>query len=199
MSDSTNDKSKTVTFKSTNNSDEEVVINNINEEQPRKKTKLSFGYYKVTFNSGKDFLQDKEVVEVCKSLTQDDYAHGWQSVLPRPRKGRKGHSTAQPIHHWSVTLAQLPPHLWRKLRTNYDEDGKPFHPVIKDNIYHYTVSPSEHDNNLHLLNEELRKGYDANKTIVKDLVNKLDGLNSWLVLRGRRFCKGTLDMEINYY
>jgi hypothetical protein len=148
-------------------------------------------------NISNEYSQIVDTEVVCKPLTQEDYTNGWQSVLPRPRKGR-GHVSAQPIHHWSVTLAQLPPHLWRKLRTDYDEDGKPFHPVIRDNIYHYTVSASEHDNNLHSLNEELMKGRKADKTVVKDLVNKLDSLNSWLVLRGRRFCKGTLDMELSY-
>jgi hypothetical protein len=196
MHDSTHEKNQIVS----NDSDvEEVVANVTKEERPKKKAKLPFGHYKVIMNSGKEYSQNVDLSEVvCKPLTQEDYSNGWQSVLPRPRKGRKENTLAQPIHHWSVTLAQLPPHLWRKLRTEYDEDGKPFHPVIKDNIYHYSVSASEHDKNLHLLNEELVKGCKADKAIVKDLVNKLDGLNSWLVLRGRRYCKGTLDMDVRY-
>jgi hypothetical protein len=196
MHDSTHEKNQIVS----NDSDvEEVVANVTKEERPKKKAKLPFGHYKVIMNSGKEYSQNVDLSEVvCKPLTQEDYSNGWQTVLPRPRKGRKENTLAQPIHHWSVTLAQLPPHLWRKLRTEYNEDGKPFHPVIKDNIYHYSVSASEHDKNLHLLNEELVKECKADKAIVKDLVNKLDGLNSWLVLRGRRYCKGTLDMDVRY-
>jgi hypothetical protein len=197
MSDFTNEKNQSVS-KSTHVSDvEEPVANVTKEERLKKRVKLPFGHYKVNMNCYNDYSQIVDTEVVCKPLTQDDYAHGWQTVLPRPRKGR-GNISAQPIHHWSVTLAQLPPHLWRKLRTEYDEDGKPFHPVIRDNIYHYTVSASEHDENLHLLNEEIMKGRKADKTIVKDLVNKLDTLNSWLVLQGRRFCKGTLDMDVSY-
>lgn len=175
------------------------------EERPKKKAKLPFGHYKVTVtegvsNFGQGFTKTGVQEVVCKPLTQEDYANGWQTVLPKPRRGRKGVSgSSQPVHHWSVTLAQLPPHLWSKYRLDYDEDGKAFYPVIKDNIYHYTVSPSEHDSTLRKLNEELEKGFKADKVVVKELVNKLDGVNGWLVTRARRFLKGTLDMTVAYY
>lgn len=203
MSDSINKKNQLVT-NNLDSDNEEVVTKDLkvtkDEERPKKKAKLPFGHYKATIKVANTYSGEPVLEEViCKPLTQEDYSNGWQTALPRPRKGQKGQSLAQPIHHWSVTLGQLPPHLWKKLRTDYNENGEQFYPVIRDNIYHYTVSSSEHDDNLILLNNELMKESKADKTVVKDLVNKLDGLNSWLVLRGRRYVKGTLDMTIAYY
>jgi len=181
------------------------VEEQVAEERPKKKAKLPFGHFKVTVvedvnNFGQAFTKTGEKEVVCKPLTQEDYANGWQTVLPRPRRGRKGvHGSSQPVHHWSVSLAQLPPHLWSKSRLDYDEDGKAFYPVIKDNIYHYTVTPSEHDSSLKQLNEELEKGFKADRVVVKQLVDKLDSVNGWLMIRARRFLKGTLDTTISYY
>lgn len=159
-------------------------------EQKVKKSKLPFGHYKVKLSKTKE--EGSEDV-VCKPLTQEDYANGWQAVLPHSSKGNK-----QPIHHWSVTLAQLPPHLWNSYRVSYDEDGNEFHPVIRDGIYHYTVTDTEHDETLLELRKELQRGYYARHDKVKEYVKKLDGVNGWLVIRAKKFLKGTLDDGVVY-
>ena len=185
-------------------SDEEQVIEQKQEDnnRPKKKSRLNFGHYKVNCiegvsNLGLDFTKTGEKELVCKPLTQDEYAEGWQTSLPRPVKGHK-EKKSQPVHHWSVSLAQLPPHLWSKYHVNYDNDGNKFYPIIKDNIYHYTVSESEHDKILFELKDELEKSFSANKDTVKELLAKLEGVNGWIITRARKFLKGSLDMEIVY-
>ncbi len=180
------------------NSVENVESNVVQTEQKTKKNKLPFGHYKVTHTkvsqqSETSYTPEGQEEVVCKPLTQDDYANGWQAVLPRPCKHKK-----QPIHHWSVTLAQLPPHLWCKYHEDVDEDGNAFYPVIRDGIYHYTVTETEHDETLVALRHELQRGYSANKDKVREYVKKLDGVNGWLVIRAKKFLKGTLDNDVVY-
>jgi hypothetical protein len=166
-------------------------------EQKTKKSKLPFGHYKVQLHKGiktdTKFTTESSEEVICKPLTQEDYANGWQVVLPHPSKANK-----QPIHHWSVTLAQLPPHLWSYYRDSYDEDGNKFHPVIRDGIYHYTVTETEHDEKLMELRNELQRGYHARHDKVKELVKSLDGVNGWLMIRAKKFLKGTLDQDVGY-
>lgn len=167
-----------------------------NEEQRTKN--LPFGHYKAKCSKVSrqsallcNFEGFEEVI--CKPLSQEDYANSWQVVLPRPSKYNK-----QPIHHWSVTLGQLPPHLWSKYRSEVNKDGTNFNHVIYDNIYHYTVSKTEHDNTLFALRKELKRGYNANRDTIYKYVKELDGINSWLVLRALKFLKGHLENDVVY-
>lgn len=167
------------------------------EEKKPKKAKLPFGHYKVTVlkgsNENNKFLKQSEDVVVCKPLTQEQYADGWRSVLPKPKRGK------QPIHHFSISLGLLPPHLWSKLHREYDDDGNDYYPIIKDNIYHYKITESEYDETLVALYHELYRGIHADRSKVKSYLDKLDNVkNSWLVIRARKFLKGTLDDCIEY-
>ena len=169
-----------------------------NEYQKTKKNKLPFGHYKVRYSKlskQSELSYNHEGFDeiVCKPISQEDYANSWQVVLPRPCKYYK-----QPIHHWSVTLAQLPPHLWTKYREEVNEDGKKFYPIIRDNIYHYTVTKTENDETLMALRRELQHGYKANRDTVYKYVKKLDGVNSWLVIRALNFLKGHLENDVVY-
>ena len=183
---------------------EEQVVNNQqnNDNRPKKKSRLNFGHYKVTVIEcvnamGIGYTKTGEKELVCKPLTQDEYAEGWHTKLPRPVKGRKG-KRSQPVHHWSVSLAQLPSHLWYKYHVDYDDEGNKFYPIIKDNIYYYTVTESDNDKTLFQLKDELEKSFSANKNTIKELLDKLEGVNGWIITRARKFLKGTLDMEIVY-
>lgn len=181
---------------------QEVHVKNVEmseqTEKVVKKTKLPFGHFKVTMSSASGYTEvtQKPLVTgeesmIVKPLTQEDYSNGWNQVLPLPKRGR------QPVHHWSVPLAQLPPHLWSKLHYEYDE-GHKYIPVIKDNIYHYTVTESEHDDTLRKLHTEVYRGMEADRTRVKELVSKLDGMNSWLVTRARKFLNGNLEQNVAF-
>ena len=143
-------------------------------ERVEKKRKLPFGHY---MSSQIENLE-------CKPLNQEDYSEGWRTVLPKPDK-------SNPIHHWSVTLAQLPPHLWIKYRKSY-EDNKPFYPIIKDNIYYYSINESKYDNELKLLYLELMKGTTASRNTIKEILLTLEGqVTGWLIIRAKKFLKET--------
>jgi hypothetical protein len=150
-------------------------------KEVKKAIKREFGHYEVIVTKG-----EKEEKEVVKPITQDDIAEGWQATLPKIRK-------RQPIHHWSVTLAQLPPHLWHKYRIDYDENGKEFYPSIQDGIYRYSVNETKYDLILKQLYAEMMKGYTANNEIIKDLLKSLENqVNGWLIIRAKKYVKESI-------
>lgn len=155
-------------------------------EQKTKKEKLPFGHYKVNHikvSQQSEFSYNiigNEIV-ICKPLTQDDYANGWQAIIPRSSKNNK-----QPIHHWSVTLAQLPPHLWNVYKKDIRKDSELFNRVIHDGIYYYTITPTDYDEILIALYHEIQCNYNLNKDNIREYVKKLDGLNSWLIIRANK-------------
>jgi hypothetical protein len=97
-------------------------------------------------------LDGKEIKVLINPLTQEDIADGWTLVLPRARKN----ST---IHHFSVYLSQLPPHLWHRLVVDHKSDS---YKEITDDIYKYSVKMSKHD-------DEVRKLYSLIESKCPDL------------------------------
>jgi hypothetical protein len=155
-------------------------------KEVKKIKKREFGHYEVIVKKGISEHEKREEKEVVKPITQDDIAEGWQANLPMKRK-------RQPIHHWSVTLAQLPPHLWHKYRLDYDENGKGFYPSIQDGIYRYSVNETKYDLILKQLYTEMMKGYNANSEIIKDLLKSLENqVNGWLIIRARKYVKESI-------
>ena len=160
---------------------EEIELENKPSKEIKKNKKREFGHYEVVVSKG-----EKEEKEVVKPLTQDEIAEGWQATLPKRRK-------RQPIHHWSVTLAQLPPHLWTKYRLDYDGNGKGFYPSIQDGIYRYSVNETKYDLILKQLYTEMMKGYTANVEIIKDLLKSLENqVNGWLIIRAKKYVKESI-------
>ena len=164
-----------------------VQVNQENNDTPKKR-KLPFGHFKVRLtnclNSSTDkFIPGNVEERVWKGLTQDELADDWHQVIPRMRRG-------QPVHHWSVNLAQLPQHLWSRYRSRVDDDGNIFYPAIKDGVYHYSVTQTEYDAVLRQLYQEVSRGCLANKQRLHELVGKLDNkVNGWLVIKARRLMK----------
>ena len=159
---------------------------------------LPFGHFRLrmpqcTFDSMQNANYSNDVDIVCKSLTQEDYADGWRTVLPKPRKNK------QPVHHWSVTLAQLPPHLWSKIRQPfYNSNGEKTYHVIKDKNYYYSVMPSEFDDTLISLYDELQEPFHFNVDRIREHLDELGNMNSWLVIRGRKIVNNKLDTSVVY-
>jgi len=156
------------------------------EKTGENKNKLPFGHYRVDLKYGEKsvdskFKQSETKTIVCKPLTQKDYADGWQPVLPNPSK-------RNPIHHFSVTLANLPPHLWVDLLKDYEKSSKLLSKnKFKDNIYYYTVSESENDEVLVQLYYELQKR-NPDSVLVKNYLEQLgDETSGWLVMRAKKF------------
>ena len=134
--------------------------------------KLQFGCFNVKLTN----TDGSSETVLCKPLTQSEYADGWQCVLPqRTRKSD--------LHNWNVSLAQLPPHLWSKCRTYYNDDGKECYRKINDNIYVYNVVKTDYDDMMHELHSHLHQA-NPNKNAIRTLVNELkDNVSGWLLTR----------------
>ena len=143
------------------------------------KNKLQFGHYKVVVKKNKKQGEFEEEVVVCKPLTQDEITDGWRQVLPTINR-------TSPIHHWSVTLAQLPPHLWKQYRVSYN-DGKKFYPIIKDGIYNYSVNQTNYDLTLVKLYKELKNVKGVDVSTIETYLKELENVNGWLINRARKF------------
>ncbi len=142
-----------------------------------KESGLKHGQFKVKMQNA-----DKQSVEVIVNPpTQEDYAEGWNLVLPREHKN----STT---HHFSVYLSQLPPHLWHAVRTVYDEDGSEQYAKIFDNIYHYTVKQAKTDSDVFALYNLVTKQHSY---LYQEQISKLykqleqQRVKGWVMLRAK--------------
>jgi len=124
---------------------------------------------------------NKEYEEV-KYLTQNDLAEGWQQIIPRSNKKNF-------INHFSITLAHLPRHLWRKLKkTNKVNNELSPYKMIKDGLTRYTIIESNQDYLMINIYEELEKLY-PNIELLKEFCEELDKSqhSSWLVILTKNF------------
>jgi len=138
------------------------------------KRKLPFGHFKVDGN-------------VIKPISQVEIAKGWQLRMPNFNK-------SFPIHHWSVTLAQLPPHLWDSIRTDY-KNNKSFIPIIREGNYFYSVNQTKYDETFRNIYNELLKGFKSDNNKLKEFLSLLDeDVNGWLIIRAKSFMKGNYDI-----
>ena len=87
------------------NKNQDVQENKNQDVKENKRRKLPFGQFKI-------YTASEE--HIIKPLSQEEIAEGWQLKVP-------AYQNTQPVHHWSVTLAQLPPHLWEKLSVDYKD------------------------------------------------------------------------------
>ena len=139
-------------------------------------SKLKFGWYSVSMPHVGEV--EPETV-LCPPLSQNDFADGWQAVLPRK-------TPKADIYSWNVNLAQLPPHLWHKCHVNYRE-GKPYYNRVRDGIYLYNVALTEHDDNMRTLYKELQRPV-LNKGYISDLYEMVkEHASGWLLIRARNY------------
>ena len=155
------------------NKNQDVQENKNQDVKENKRRKLPFGQFKI-------YTASEE--HIIKPLSQEEIAEGWQLKVP-------AYQNTQPVHHWSVTLAQLPPHLWEKLSVDY-KDGKKYIPIIKDGIYYYSLNSTKYDDNLKSLYYEIQKGYNPNINSIKELLKNInDEVNGWLIMRAKAVVK----------
>lgn len=113
--------------------------------------------------------------------TQQEYSEGWRVVLPR--KTKKSY-----IHHFNIYLSQLPPHLWRNVRSvNKNEET---YNTITERIYTYTVKKSPSDKKLFELYEQLEKpspSLDVVSSLYKELMES--SVKGWIMFKARRLLK----------
>jgi hypothetical protein len=116
---------------------------------------LRHGQFRIQMKASEDNL----IEHVVEHLSQEDLAEGWRLVMPRVYQD----ST---IHHFSVYLSQLPPHLWKKLRLNRNKHNGEYR-TINDGIYQYTVKPSKNDKVIMELYNLVQSNYPDNSEITR--------------------------------
>lgn len=143
----------------------------------RVETKCNFklGQFKIVTK-----MEETEVEQLIEPLNQNDYAEGWRMVLPNVHK-------TSTRHHFNVSLANLPPHLWSKIRYDVKCNYLP----IMDNIYQYTVKKHDSDEDLfelyHLVNNP-DPNYNWDKLdLVQELYNSLqkENVKGWIMTRAK--------------
>jgi hypothetical protein len=123
-------------------------------------------------------------------LNQLQLSKGWQLVVPRPRKVKVEHNGRTLYRRnykvFKVNLSQLPSHLWWKLRKVY-ENGIYSYSYVKDNMYKYIVQPTNVDDEIRQLCDELPFNiyFEENISRIKQLLDLMDknNVNGWVVLR----------------
>jgi hypothetical protein len=130
-----------------------------------------------------DYEQSDRAQHTVSMLTQQEYAHGWQQVLPKRRlyiKTTKVNDVeveklGSNVYKLKVNLCQLPSHLWGRSSN-----------VINDNIYQYTVERTNVDTEIIELYNIVNEQYNpSNKERVTELLNILkdNDVFGWVVIR----------------
>ncbi len=146
----------------------------------------------------KQFEQIDQNTYIVNMLNQHELADGWTQVLPYPRSVTRKFKnldengvettverTVKQLFKMRVNLAQLPHHLWHKMKRYND-----FSYVVKNRIYHYLVENTAVDNEIRELVylTSLEKTAE-NKEKVKELLNVLkdNDVYGWVVIRARNY------------
>lgn len=137
---------------------------------------LKHGQFKVQIYTNEETVEDC----IINNLTQEEMADNWQLVLPEKQK-------VTTTHHFSVYLSQLPPHLWKLLRTNVDANNSEHYETIYDNIYQYSVKMSKFDDDLRALYNLVTASQPDLKQITQ-LVEELEKqrVKGWLMIRAKK-------------
>ena len=125
--------------------------------------------------------------KLIKPLSQNDLASGWQLVVPRIKyytklnENESGFKKYSNIYRSKINMAQLPPHLWSKVRYQYNGNIK-----VSDKSHYYYVEKTNVDSELYELNTILQKPYEVKNTDkVIELLNVLkdNDIYGWLVIK----------------
>lgn len=129
----------------------------------------------------------KQELEISK-LSQEELADDWMQVLPRKK--------SQQIHHFNISLAELPQHLWNNINVRssqyIDENNINLYTdnyyIVTDKIFIYSINRTIHDKYIYELYKELNNKY-TNKNKIYDLykyciINRLYG---WIILKAEKY------------
>ncbi len=144
----------------------------------------------------KDYEVIDSVTHTVQMLTQNDYAEGWQQVVPNVKtytktfkddEGNEQTRIGSNIFRMKVNIAQLPPHLWNRMR--YLNES---HWTVRNGMHYYLVEATAVDNEIRRLvhltsfpkEEEFRKE-------VMDLLNVLkeNDVYGWVVIKAKNLYK----------
>jgi hypothetical protein len=112
-----------------------------------------------------------------KPLSQNQIAQGWRQVLPRRKKmvfkytndsGVEKERNTSNEFYFKINLAQLPRHLYNKLRPVY-KNRELSHYHARDNIYNYIIHPTNVDDEIRELALFLNQNNDSVANITVDM------------------------------
>ena len=128
----------------------------------------------------KTINNNKEEFDFDK-ISQEELADGWIQVLPR-------RSTYHPMYHFNISLAELPPYLWKYLNYHLLFNNDNDFVNIKDKIYIYSIQKSEHDLHIYNLYIQLMNRY-KNNNIILELYNycKENKINGWIMIKTKQY------------
>lgn len=125
-------------------------------------------------------------------LSQNEYAHGWQQILPRKRtflkyyketeEGQEQVRISSNVFKMKINLAQLPCHLWTK--------RKLYNNIIRDGIYQYLIEQTTIDNEINELFHIITNTFNIiHKERVFELLDilKENDVYGWVVIRASNF------------
>ena len=123
-----------------------------------------------------------DINKFIKPLSQIDLANGWQLIVPRKinitknsidNKGNTIIKVTSNIVHSKINLAQLPRHLWSKLRGS----------KVMDHSHYYYIEPTNVDSEITQLVEILDKPVDTAQISKLLDILKENNIQGWCVIK----------------
>ena len=137
----------------------------------------TFGKFKVKIKKSDGNKYEEEFTKI----SQEELADDWIQVLPRKNKIKE-------IHHFSISLAELPHHLWKYLNLTslFDNNDKNII-TINDKIFKYTIQKSEH--NIIIYNLYLELKFNSNTNKILELYNycKNNKIYGWVTIKAKKY------------
>jgi len=160
-----------------------------------------YGSFNVEIIYQNEYGKQHSKIETVSPLSQPEIADGWRLVLPKRTKKSLTKKNNEDVNirktnesFFKINLAQLPPHLFKRLKSIYIE-GHFLHYIVRDNCYVYIVNSTPVDSeikNLFKYYQLYERGFtlftdEENKEIKNSLfnVNKLD-IKGWIVMKSNR-------------
>lgn len=156
-----------------------------------------YGSFKTVFKT----VEGEEEEVVVSPLTQNQIGDGWRLQLPQRRRFMVTYTddngnTIQKMRnnqsYFKVNLAELPPHLYNKMKPVYKQGEFSHHRAI-DNCYTYLVQSSPVDKEIRVLADFIqnydRLNYYSEKemTRYRNMLKKVkeNDINGWVVFKSQ--------------
>jgi hypothetical protein len=144
----------------------------------------------------KDYEEVDYATYTVQMLTQNDYADGWQQIVPRVKtysktfKDEEGNEQTRigtNIYRMKVNLAQLPEHLWHRMKYLNET-----HWTVRNGMHYYLVEATPVDKQIRrLVHLSSFPRMDELKEEVMELLNVLkeNDVYGWVVIRAKNLYK----------
>jgi hypothetical protein len=134
-----------------------------------------------------DYEQKDTVNHTVQMLSQNEYANGWRQVVPKKRvyikrfkdeNGMEHSKISSNVFRMNVNLAQLPFHLWRRMRHNST--------YVSEGMYSYNVERTDVDGDIRELYQYTTQPYNSlDRERVLSLLNtmKENDIYGWVTIK----------------